>query len=129
MIPCFEDSNVISSNIVSDTEINPIPMNHFIPLQDVSSFSKIIKIRAVVLEFVNKLKCELKLEYPDKYQHLKTLPEDHNFYNKALKDTVMIDQKEYFPEIFQYFASGNKALKAIPNLVNQLNIYLVENEE
>ena len=87
-------------------------------------FSKIIKIRAVVLEFVNKLKCKLKLKYPDKCQHLKTLPEDHNFYNKALKDTVMIDQKEYFPEIFQYFASGNKALKAIPNLVNQLNIYL-----
>ena len=90
----------------------------------VSGFSKLIAVNVIILKFVNILKERLVIKNPAKYGHLKVNQSNFNFYDEALHRILMIDQREHFPEIFQYFDSETKKLSEIPSLVNQLNIYM-----
>ncbi|XP_068218540.1 uncharacterized protein [Palaemon carinicauda] len=51
-----------------------------------------------------------------------------NLFAEASKRVVITEQRKWFPEIFAYFQNKNSFnLKAIPNLITQLNIFMDEN--
>ena len=90
----------------------------------VSNFQSLVSVYIKVLVFINKLKAIVKGKYPDRYSHLKVKVEGHNFYEESIKQIVLRDQELFFPDIFDYFNSLSRQLKDIPNLVNQLNLYI-----
>lgn len=92
--------------------------------ESVSSFRFLVSVHSKVLVFINKLKANLKGKYPDRYSHLKVKDRGHNFYEESIKQIVLKEQKLYFPAVFDFFKSESKHLKDIPNIVNQLNLYI-----
>ena len=95
---------------------------HLVCIDKYSSLAKSVCVLKNVIIFIQKLKEGLLKRDPEKYSHL-----DHpgtNCHELALSHLIKTEQRIYFPELFSYFEDGCNTVKAIPNLVNQLNIYL-----
>lgn len=98
--------NVISADIV--------PIDHLIPVDRYSSFSKLVKVLRTVLKAVNLFKSKIN----------KHECKELNFYNIARNEIIRKEQEINFPDCFQYFREVKTTVKSMPNLVKQLNIYV-----
>ena len=94
---------------------------HLVLMDKCSSFFRLVSIHKYIFKFIHKLKSRMFAKDPIKYSHWESL--DGNSYHQAFLHLVKIEQHNQFPEIFSYFGNSNKAVKDIPNIVNQLNIY------
>ena len=81
-----------------------------------SSFSKLIRVHAYVLRFINKLRIKAK-----QIRVKKSLPE---LIETSTIQIIKTLQHFNFADIYDYLESPQKTLKNIPNLVNKLNIYM-----
>ena len=99
-------------------EVLDVPINRY------SSLSKLISVVKNVLIFVNKLKCRLKSKDNDKFKHLCIKDESFNFHECALLEIIKFDQRNSFSEVSDYFLKSPKEINKIPNLVNQLNLFM-----
>lgn len=89
----------------------------------ISSFHKIVTVYKRVLYFINKLKTRVKARLSSVI-NFNVLPFNHNFFAEAGTLALRRDQELYFPEVFDYFSSSKRLLKAMPSIVGQLNVYL-----
>ena len=96
---------------------------HSKALFNISSFRKIVLTFRLVIIFINKLKGKVKKRYPDKYRKFEILDPCHNFFVDARKLILLRDQRQHFPEVFDYFSSSQRLLKELPTIVGQLNVY------
>ena len=104
--PNFDNFSV-SVNVVENSSSE---VCHIIPLEFYSNFQKLVKITACVV------KCAFKWKN-------KVVTED--FCQAEASNKIFVrDQSIEFPEVVQYFGSQNKAIKRIPDLVSQLNLYM-----
>ena len=92
------------------------------PLTVSSSLYFLLSVVKKVLKFINNLKRKVKAKKPYRFTHFDiSNPEITS--NKALEYLIIDDQKEYFPEIFNFFNISNIKTKPMPNLIAQLNVY------
>lgn len=89
------------------------PAEHLIPLNKFSRLAKLIFVLSYVIKFVY-------LKFPDKFPD----PSKLNLIRLARVRILSIDQSIHFPECINFFNSKSKKLKDIPNIVNQLNVYM-----
>ena len=115
-----------SDIFVNTSTMNGESMEDLIQEDRFSSFRRMKGSYAKVLEFVHKLKVRVKKRDPRKFENF--VNEDRDFGNEASLQILKTAQKLAFPEIFQYFERKNPALKDMPNLVRQLNIYKDKND-
>ena len=87
-----------------------------------SNFQKIVRIHMKVLTFVRNLKSCLKNKDPDRYAHLDCY--DRDLFLEANRQVIESNQRRYFPEVYHYFESKQKLQKDIPNIVQQLNVFM-----
>ena len=87
-----------------------------------SNFQKIVRIHMKVLTFVSNLKSCLKNKDPDRYAHFDCY--DRDLFLEANRQVIESNQRRYFPEVYHYFESKQKLQKDIPNIVQQLNVFM-----
>ena len=87
-----------------------------------SNFQMIVRIHMKVLTFVHNLKSCLKNKDPDRYAHLDCYARD--LFLEANKQVIESNQRRYFPGVYHYFESKQKLQKDIPNIVQQLNVFM-----
>jgi len=51
-------------------------------------------------------------------------PLDYNFFEESTEFLLRQDQKINYSDVVSYFDEGSKVLRDIPNIVNQLNVYI-----
>ena len=90
-------------------------IDHLIALDKFSSFHKLVLIYRRVLSCFEKWKLKAGISS-------KKLTS--NLFAEASKRIIVVEQMRHFPEIFSYFSKSSSNVKDIPNLVNQLNIFL-----
>ena len=114
----FEPNSSTCVNF-SQTEAYPDPL---IDPGQYSSFSKLIRVHAKVLQFIDILRYKVNLKN-NKIPNMtrKGLPE---LTDMATTQIISNLQHHSFPEIYNYFDNPQKTLKDIPNLVNKLNVYV-----
>ena len=96
-------------------------VSELVDVKKYSSFNKVVKILKNVMLFVNKLKLKIKSKRETTF---KVFDSDHNFHVESVRSLILEDQKEHFPEVFEFFDSKVKQVKDIPNVVSQLNVYV-----
>ncbi len=111
----FVNFEVSSDLLAKETDEQIVSVDRY------SSFRRLIGVHKMVLMFINKLKSKLKIKDPEKYEYL---VDEEDLYVKANRQVIRSEQKIKFPEIYQYFNRKEKNIKDIPNLVNQLNIFI-----
>ncbi|XP_068226421.1 uncharacterized protein [Palaemon carinicauda] len=115
-------SSLESSNVHVATEsVVGEDINHLVSMDSFSGFKSIVSVHRYVIRFINNLKIAVKMRDPSKYSHFncltdETLSEAYNF-------VIYRDQQIHFPEVFKYFARSCNAVREIPNIISQLNIY------
>ena len=87
-----------------------------------SNFQKIVRIHMKVLTFVRNLKSCLENKDPDWYAHFDC--HDRDLFLEANRQVIESNQRRYFPEVYHYFESKRKLQKDIPNIVQQLNVFM-----
>ena len=96
---------------------NEMLLNH----ERFSSFRKLTKIYGYVLKFVEICKRKWLANRPEKSKlHAMRKNIDADAVTYALK----LEQRKFFPEVFDYFSRRNCTRDSIPNLVAQLNLFL-----
>ena len=55
---------------------------------------------------------------------INSLPSNNNYFALAFTHLISTEQKQSFPDIFDYFRKGLSTLQDIPPLVTQLNLFL-----
>ena len=94
---------------------------HLVNPTKFNSFEKLSKVYYLVLKFCSILKRRVAGKSSD------PIPQD--LMQKAKYEVLIRDQKTHYPDLFEYFKKCNKAtaIKNIPNLVNQFNIFKDDN--
>ena len=87
-----------------------------------SRLSKIVRIHANVLKFVNLLK--VSAQKKSKLVHLKVFPVDQNYFELSSSMIIRDSQRYSFPDVYNYLEHPNCAKKDIPNICNKLNIFI-----
>ena len=116
----------VSNNCFSSTVLCEDNLSHIVPLDKYSDFTKLGRVTANVMRFVNILKCKLKSVDSVKYEHINVAKFGNNYYRDAVNLILSREQRIKFPEIFSYFSQqSNKS--EIPELVKRLNIFVDKN--
>ena len=97
---------------------DPSDGEHLIGISHFSDFRRLILLHRRALLCVAKWKNKAKLP--------STIPLDSNFFSLALVQVLSKDQHKYFADVFRYFESGLHAIKDIPDIVNNLNLFIDE---
>ena len=74
-----------------------------------------------VLEFINLLKERVWIKHPEKFLNVVN---QGDLFARSAEHIIRTEQREHFPEVYQYFKMKMKRLKDVPNIVRQLNIYV-----
>ena len=100
-----------------------VKMNHIFSPVIKSSFTKVVRVYENVLKFIKK--CSVKMIEINPSKHI-VLDRVHNskLSQEAVISCIKSDQYVHFGEIFEYFHSRRPALKDIPPIVNQLNVFV-----
>ena len=88
-----------------------------------SSSYKCVEVAFLVLKFLDKLKRKAN----EKYGRKLNVSNENDLRKSALIHIIRQDQMKHFADIHNYFDCSEKALKNIPTLVSQLNVYKDEN--
>ena len=121
-----ENPHVKTENL----ESNIFVINHdessvgLIDITRFSSFTKLVRVVVHVLSFVNKIKKLTFYSDKSKFSNLNFNDCMFDYSNEAVKIILRLDQQKYFKDIFDYFCDMTVKLKSIPNLVNQLNLFV-----
>lgn len=76
------------------------------------------------MKYIYLLKSKVKIRFPEMFPDVVMSESKINFIKLAKIKIFTTDQSLHFGECIDYFKSGSKKLKDIPNLVNQLNVYI-----
>ncbi|XP_068226530.1 uncharacterized protein [Palaemon carinicauda] len=116
-------SSLESSNVHVATEsVVREDINHLVSMDSFSGFKSIVSVHRYVIRFINNLKIAVKMRDPSKYSHFNCLTDEETL-SEAYNFVIYRDQQIHFPEAFKYFAGSSNAVKEIPNIISQLNIY------
>ena len=116
--PCFTGNIGEITTLVAGNE--EYFSEHLIPLHRYSNLTKFLRIYSKVYDFINVLKQRLKDKDEVKYGGLII----HDSYKSSLMLMILTEQKDKFPEVFNYFKNTNVPVKNIPNVVLQLNLFV-----
>ena len=111
--PSFNVSHCVPANDKMDS----VKITKAIPLLNYSSFTKLVRVYKLVLEFVNKLKEKIKSSSSNP-KSSKPL-----CFHSAKCHLLRLDQLEHFPQCVEYFKHSSARASDMPNLVKQLNIF------
>ena len=98
-------------------------VDHLIPLDRISSLSKLINIHCYVFKFLNNIKKKLLLRSGNKYRHLMVYA-DSKIRDIAYSHIIKTDQNLHFSDVISFLTSENTRKKDIPDLVSRLNLVL-----
>ena len=113
-VPTASNTFVATSTVTDSIAENLIQENRF------STFCRMKRSYAKVLEYVHKLKVRINTKDPSMLGNL--TDEDRDFENEASMHIIKAAQMIAFPDIFKYFDTDAPVIE-VPNLVRQLNIY------
>lgn len=99
-----------------------IESNDIINLKDYSSLEKALSVLSEILRRRDMFKLPLKKEPP------RSVPHRAQFRSEALKFLIRTSQKETFSDLVNFLKLKNPQLKEIPQVVNQLNLFLDEQD-
>ena len=90
-----------------------------VPFSKYSSFLRLVRVTQYILRYVRALKrkCGGKMVNTNREVEI-----TDNLFTTATKLILKAEQEEHFPEVCNYFRNKT-AIKNIPNIMNQLNIY------
>lgn len=106
------------SSLVFQTQVRVVSTPVVEPVK-YSRLSKLMKVYTYVLKFVNILKQKIKKPV--------SAAETNILREHAFERIVISDQGKYFPDIIDYFSKRRVAIKNIPPLVLQLNLFVDSN--
>ena len=86
-----------------------------------SSFDRVVNVFQRVRKFINNIKTRLREKDSEKYSHFVEYTNDNL---STVNMLIRTDQSEQFPDILDFFSKSNIPGKNIPNLVQQLNIFI-----
>jgi len=88
-----------------------------------SSFSRLLKVSCYVVKFIRNLKSKVA----EKYNRRKPCVSDRTVDMEAFNLILRLDQKQHFSSELSYLRNKTAKLNKIPDLVNQLNLYIDSN--
>ena len=86
----------------------------------ISKLERVVSVFSNVLKFINRLKATSNRKKGSDYK----IVDDSSLPQTALNCLIRQDQNSHFLEIVNYLASGPTAVKSIPSLVSQLNLFV-----
>ena len=112
----LEYNDLGTNNAIASSNVClPVTDAHDILLKDrFSSFRRLVKVYKIVFTFISKLKAKIK----------KPVQDYENPYIKAYEYIFKLEQKEHYPDVVKFFRSKKKRIRDIPNIVNQLNVFM-----
>ena len=106
---------------VSEVSRGTLAMESHVPYDRFSSLRKLVGAYRTVFKFIKICKNKLARKINSKYAHL---AEEYNPQEKALNFLLRAEQRSNFPEVFNYFYMDIHTAKEMPNIVQQLNLYI-----
>ena len=99
-----------------------------IPLEQFSSFKKLVSVHARVLQYVNAIKTAVYAKNARKFAHIHILPKETDWFQLAKNTIISLDQKQHYSDCFEYFGKKDCPKKKVPNIMKQLNVFRDEND-
>ena len=112
----------MSTNVESQTLLNSTTSNtnDFLPINRYSNLKFLVNVLANVFRFIDILKRKIANKTSTKFENLS----NEQIHAKSVSYLISRDQKVNHGNVFDYFSSTKKNLKDIPDITNQLNLYL-----
>jgi len=92
----------------------PVGVRQLVSLNRFSSVKKLIRVYALVLEFVYQLKVRVG--------KIQSSQSNIDFRSAAFARIIEAEQRIHHPDLCAYFDAGSRNLKDVPQMVNQLNL-------
>ena len=98
-----------------------VRMNHVVGLNKFSHLSKLVRVTLHVMNFVKILKSRVA------QRSSPGASLEGYSYSDSLARIILIEQKQNFPEVFEFFVRKSPPVSSMPNLISQLNLFIDEN--
>ena len=108
------ETKIISINMGGSSESKIL--SHLFDVGRCGTFSKIVGVYESILRFIRKLKARVKIGSS-------CISEVSSLEMSAHKLVIIREQHTFFPEVHNYFDSGSKKIKDLPDVVKRLNVY------
>ena len=115
VIPPFEHKEEAHT---SQSTVHVTNSEHLIDINNHSSFRRLVLTYRRVLIAFQKWKVKAGIQ--------SSRASNCNYFALAIHHIISVEQKVYFPEVFDYFQKGLTTLKDIPPIITQLNLFLDE---
>lgn len=106
----------VRSDIFTVQTSNKEKVDHLIDFSKFSDFRRLVLVHRRVILCVNKWKSKCSFAH--------TPHSESGAFALAIVKIISMDQRKYFPDIFDYFQTGFRSLKSIPDLVTKLNLFI-----
>ena len=122
MTPVEPNLLTMSTSVESRTQLNSTnsKTDDFFPIERFSNFKFLVNVLGNVFRFVDILKRKIFNKTSVKFDGLS----NEQIHAKSVSYLISRDQKVKYGNVFDYFSSTKKSLKDIPDITNQLNLYI-----
>ena len=97
-----------------------LPLAHILPIESHSDIRKVFRIYGCVLECISKWKRKARIA-----EKVETVS-SNSLMTEASKACLLAEQSIKYGEVVKYFSNHPKQLKAIPDIVTRLNLFIDE---
>ena len=102
-------------------------LNHIIPIQNFSSFYRVLGVIARVFHYIRKLKARVAARSGNESEEVKFDSFSECFVS-ARNFLILTEQRIHYREVFDYLESPSKRVKDIPKLMSRYNLYRDKND-
>ena len=113
-IPVKSEVQCKSDLPLTSFSVNTVRTHSILDPSHFSSFCKLVLLYRKLLNCVRKWRERVNM----------STVSHKNLFVEAIRLVIETDQREHFPEVFDYFSNPNLGSASIPPLVAQLNVYL-----